>query len=221
MPRLSGAMRVDHVGPAQMLERPVDRGDRRLRSRSPCPRRSRATPQPTSVPGQPSGIHGPSRPIQRPLDFSITENIAKPWIAHAPAIASKLAPGHRTRCGAADEARRLLVGHERGPGFEILGRGRAQDQAFGFDADVGRWRGMTRADAAVAAPLLARLRPDLDRRILVRLRAVCPDRDCARPSRRASACEAQIVRMRSNGSSRPSPVGRTPSRSPRRSLRVA
>jgi hypothetical protein len=47
---------------------------------------STATPQPTSVPGHPTGIHGPPRPIQRPLAFSMIENIPKPWSAHEPAI---------------------------------------------------------------------------------------------------------------------------------------
>jgi len=45
---------------------------------------SRQSAQPTSVPGQSAGRQGPSRPTQRPLAFSITENIEKPAIVQAP-----------------------------------------------------------------------------------------------------------------------------------------
>ena len=46
--------------------------------------------QPTSVPGQSCGCHGPMRPIHSPLDFSITLNIEKPNSCHAPARLQKL-----------------------------------------------------------------------------------------------------------------------------------
>lgn len=46
--------------------------------------------QPISAPGQPSGHQGPTRPTQRPLAFSITENIANPSICQQPTIAARL-----------------------------------------------------------------------------------------------------------------------------------
>jgi len=36
------------------------------------------------VVGHPSGIHGPTRPIHRPVDFSMTENMAYPFACHEP-----------------------------------------------------------------------------------------------------------------------------------------
>ena len=52
----------------------------------PFPHESRTIDQPISVPGQPSGCQGPSRPSPRPVSFSITENIANPWTCHEPII---------------------------------------------------------------------------------------------------------------------------------------
>lgn len=52
----------------------------------PCPQQSRTIVQPISVPGQPSGHQGPTRPMNLPVARSITENIAKPVRCHAPAI---------------------------------------------------------------------------------------------------------------------------------------
>ena len=51
---------------------------------NPCPQQSRTIAQPISLPGQPSGIQGPTRPSQRPLALSSTENIAKPCECQAP-----------------------------------------------------------------------------------------------------------------------------------------
>src|SRR3990172_538971 len=48
--------------------------------------------QPTSVPGHPSGIHGPRRPTHRPVAFSHTENIAKLFACHAPIMVSGCRP---------------------------------------------------------------------------------------------------------------------------------
>src|SRR3546814_20716761 len=42
-----------------------------------------------------------------------------------------LAPRRRARTGTADEAHRFLFGAHFGEGVEILGRGRAEDQALG------------------------------------------------------------------------------------------
>ena len=56
----------------------------------PLPVNRRRRLQPTSVPGQPSGIHGPACPIHSPLAFSTSENIANPCIAHAPGICRNL-----------------------------------------------------------------------------------------------------------------------------------
>src|SRR5688572_4614575 len=48
------------------------------------------------------------RPIQRPDAFSMTENIAKPWIAQAPAIVRK--PRHATGRGCTPPTNRALSG---------------------------------------------------------------------------------------------------------------
>jgi hypothetical protein len=50
----------------------------------PFPQQLRTIAHPISEPGQPSGCQGPRRPTHRPLDFSITENIAKPCACHDP-----------------------------------------------------------------------------------------------------------------------------------------
>ncbi len=77
---------VNHLGPAECIERPVDRRCGALDGIALAPRLARQA-QPTSVPGQPIGIHGPRRPTHRPLAFSTTENMLKPLIVHAPATA--------------------------------------------------------------------------------------------------------------------------------------
>jgi hypothetical protein len=40
--------------------------------------------QPTSVPGHSSGCHGPTRPIHRPVSFSMIEKLLKPLTIQAP-----------------------------------------------------------------------------------------------------------------------------------------
>src|SRR5207342_2574930 len=47
-------------------------------------------PQPTSKPGHSGGDHGPTRPINLPLDFSSTANMVKPWSAQCPAMTTAL-----------------------------------------------------------------------------------------------------------------------------------
>src|SRR5690606_34587284 len=56
-------------------------------------------PQPTSVPGQPWGRQGPSRPTHRPLAFSITENMEKPAIAQAPVTVHSTRQAASGGCG--------------------------------------------------------------------------------------------------------------------------
>jgi hypothetical protein len=63
----------------------------------PCFQAPRAKAQPTSGPGQPSGIQGPRRPIQRPVDFSMTENSENPCRAQQPATIMR--PRHATSRG--------------------------------------------------------------------------------------------------------------------------
>ncbi len=65
----------------------------------PLPQAPRARPQPTSGPGQASGFQGPRRPIHWPEDFSITENMAKPNIAQAPATLVKPRQEAERGCG--------------------------------------------------------------------------------------------------------------------------
>ena len=85
--------------------------------------------QPTSVPGQPSGIHGPSRPTHRPVALLETENIAKPWACQAPIIV--ISARHVTPRGATPPMNLAVscVGHHRRPGVEILGPRRAEHEA--------------------------------------------------------------------------------------------
>ena len=123
---------MDDVVPAQDIERPVDRRRRSPRSHSPCPRPRAPAP---SRPPCPASLRAATGRAGRPsglLDFSITENmpiaLERPGSGHR----RQRAPRRRPRQRAADVARRLLVGHERRPAVEILGRRRAQDQPFGL-----------------------------------------------------------------------------------------
>ena len=82
---IGGIDAVDHVGPSQIVERPIGRGGGAFCRVAFAPRVTNQRPA-DSVPGQPSGIHGPSRPIHRPVSFSMTENIPKPCACHEPII---------------------------------------------------------------------------------------------------------------------------------------
>ena len=110
-----------------------------------APVRARRSAQPTSVPGQPSGCHGPScRPI-RPWPSRSPRTCAKPCSAHAPGICRNLRHAAARGCGAADVAARLLVRAATPPRRSKSSRAwHAQQQAFGFECSG--------AQAAIAAP---------------------------------------------------------------------
>ena len=134
-----GSMRMDHLGPAQVVEGPVDRRACRPRSRSPCPRRADEGRSRLRCPASLPAARARRWPIQRPLAFSITENIAKPCMRQRPACPGS-APGLRARLTSADEAARLLgVAAARHSASKSPRLRHAQDQAFGFQR-VGRIR---------------------------------------------------------------------------------
>jgi hypothetical protein len=65
----------------------------------PFPHADRSSAQPTSVPGHPSGCHGPTRPIHRPVAFSITEKLLKPLTIQAPVTMHMFRHAADRHCG--------------------------------------------------------------------------------------------------------------------------
>ena len=108
----------------------------------PRPQQSRTRAQPTSGPGHPSGIHGPRRPTQRPVAFSMTENIEIPVACHAPIIVINARQQSGARDDAADEARGLLVAHHLGPRVEIVETRHAEQKAWRRDSQVVQVHGV-------------------------------------------------------------------------------
>jgi hypothetical protein len=65
----------------------------------PFPHADRSRAHPTSVPGHPSGCHGPTRPIQRPVAFSMTEKLLKPLTIQAPVKMQMFRQAAGRHCG--------------------------------------------------------------------------------------------------------------------------
>src|SRR5215471_19016010 len=65
----------------------------------PFPHADRSRAQPTSVPGHPSGCHGPARPIHRPVAFSMIEKLLKPLTIQAPVNTQMFRHAADRHCG--------------------------------------------------------------------------------------------------------------------------
>ena len=129
---VAGVDAMDHLGPAEMIESPVDGGGGALDGRNPCPKTGETGP---NRPRRPASL-----PASRARDarssarcfFSITENMPKPSSAQWPVMVARTRKHRRPGHGAADIAGGLLIGHHLGPGVEIGDLRRAQDEAVGF-----------------------------------------------------------------------------------------
>jgi hypothetical protein len=76
---------VKHLGPAKMFEGPIRGGDGAFGGVAAA-RAVVGDGAANLVTGPASGCDGPKRPIQLPLSFSITENMANPYGCQAPII---------------------------------------------------------------------------------------------------------------------------------------
>ena len=109
---------------------------RRLRWRNPCRARRGGRSSRLRCRSSHRGNHGPAWPIQRPLAFSTTENIANPCTIQAPGICRKRR--HASCRDSGPPMVRRFVREHVGVALEIAELRQAKEQARGFQrrADV-------------------------------------------------------------------------------------